>query len=436
VTSDSSPPAEPGADSPSASPGDVRSAIAAVARSYFSKRGTESGATAFGFQPDDLVLAQLMRLAESSPVGLEGLREAVLALERDPAFADIVEVDGLELPMVCHPGGGGRLMPLTVVLGLLSKARVRLFLRGEPADEAVFIRFVLEGLSELARALSDGVAPIDDVSGFCGVSLDAGIEVATPWGTAICAPSAPRSPLARPRPIATVLLAARDEFPVVFDRSPSPEHMFDRSFRSPAGAMLFPLACALAVDNELVAPALMWSTQFLSFDSGNGWAGPVRGLSTTLTAPNVSRHADRISEWSYRVAEAHRATVDIALRRTLSAINTRDDPADSLVDAVTAWENIVGVRSENRFRVTGALVKLIESEPGRRRTAHKRLKAIYDLRSTVVHGGVAPYEKLRDTATEATTIAVSALRASYLRGGDWLALTSEERADRLLLEEP
>jgi hypothetical protein len=106
------------------------------------------------------------------------------------------------------------------------------------------------------------------------------------------------------------------------------------------------------------------------------------------------------------------------------------------MDAVMAWENLVGTRSEVTFRVTAALAKLLESDRGKRGDLRRELGKLYDLRSRVMHGDVAEPSEIHRGASRATQVALAALRESYRRGPSWLSMKSNERADQLILEEP
>lgn len=141
-------------------------------------------------------------------------------------------------------------------------------------------------------------------------------------------------------------------------------------------------------------------------------------------------------EWARIVDSCHSPAVDIAARRLTSAVAHRIDPSDSLIDAVMVWENLVGSSSETTFRVTAALAKALEPDPGKRRALRKDLAHIYNIRSKVVHGVGVHRPAITDAAKKAVDVAVRALRAFYRRGQEWLALDSTERADTLLIEEP
>jgi hypothetical protein len=145
---------------------------------------------------------------------------------------------------------------------------------------------------------------------------------------------------------------------------------------------------------------------------------------------------NQVENWCRIVEERHAAAIDVSARRLVSAVVHRLDPADKLIDSVMVWENLVGTRTESTFRVTGALVKLLESDRSKRAALRKELVELYNVRSRVVHGDVVEYRSVADAADRALQYAVKALKQFYSDRASWLSLTSQERADRLLLEEP
>ncbi len=92
-------------------------------------------------------------------------------------------------------------------------------------------------------------------------------------------------------------------------------------------------------------------------------------------------------EWSRKLAVNHPHSLDVSMRRLLSAVTTRFDPTDGLVDAVICWENMFGTDQETTFRVCGALASILEpSDSGKRAELNRELKRIYGVRSKLVHG--------------------------------------------------
>ena len=99
-----------------------------------------------------------------------------------------------------------------------------------------------------------------------------------------------------------------------------------------------------------------------------------------------------VSEWASRIETAETSTIEIAIRRTLAAQDLRRTPADGLVDAVIALENLFGTKDpagEVTFRVSVACAFLLEDEPAARRALRKEVADLYTQRSKIVHGSTA-----------------------------------------------
>lgn len=127
--------------------------------------------------------------------------------------------------------------------------------------------------------------------------------------------------------------------------------------------------------------------------------------------------------------------LSLGVSRIVRAAVERDDPMDSFVDAVIAWENLVGAKTETTFRVCGALAILLEpTDLARRIALLKSLKADYNKRSRLVHGGDEPKPGelglLRDRALD---VAIQAMK-TVLQNAKLAGLkSSEERSDAILL---
>lgn len=301
------------------------------------------------------------------------------------------------------------------------------------------MRTVLEGFDELRRACSGERVRAYLVEGVTGVSLPEGKQVNTPWGILRPAPKTDPSRVYRVGPSmnATCVLVASRLIPVAFDRSAQPEHDFDLAeVSSERARMLLPLACAMASPNGGPAvPILTWSTVLIPFEYFHSYSSPL--LPTVLRSTvDIGPITVAIEEWARRAEASHAPTVDVAARRLATAVGHRMDRGDALVDAVMVWENLVGADSELTFRVTAALAKLLEAEPAKRRPLRKELAEVYSVRSRIVHGNTVDAQTTNDAATRAVDVAVAALRACYARGEEWMAMTSTDRANVLLLEEP
>lgn len=130
--------------------------------------------------------------------------------------------------------------------------------------------------------------------------------------------------------------------------------------------------------------------------------------------------------------------IDVAISRTLRASAERRDFVDVLVDAVIAWENLVGSqKGEPTLRVSGALAWLLEPGDLTKRTALKsELGKLYHLRSQVVHGNDTSSEReLVQKSQRALGVAIDALRMFFTDRPDLLneCRNGDDRSNRLLM---
>lgn len=127
--------------------------------------------------------------------------------------------------------------------------------------------------------------------------------------------------------------------------------------------------------------------------------------------------------------------LSLGVSRIIRAAVERDDPMDSFVDAVIAWENLVGAKTETTFRVCGALAILLEpTDLTSRKALLKSLKRDYNKRSRLVHGGDEPKpEELGLLRDRALSVAIQAMK-TVLQNTKLAGLkSSEERSDAILL---
>ncbi len=156
-------------------------------------------------------------------------------------------------------------------------------------------------------------------------------------------------------------------------------------------------------------------------------AGHVR--STNIDMEDLKTVADLVEE----VGEVT-PRLDVALSRMIRVASERRDPVDALIDAVVAWENMLGSKAETTFKVCAALAWLLEPEDEGERTAlFSKAKKIYALRSDLVHGSVDADPNLApEYAQEALTMAVWAFRRIHA-DTTLKELRSSSRSERLLM---
>ena len=130
----------------------------------------------------------------------------------------------------------------------------------------------------------------------------------------------------------------------------------------------------------------------------------------------------------------------IGMRRLLKAAGERDDPVDVLVDAVVAWENLFGSKTESTFRVTAAVATLLEpSDKEERGALQKELSELYNRRSRLVHGDLAEGDRkfssadAKSQSARALEIGVEVFRAVLGNEAILTIATSEERGRQVVL---
>lgn len=177
--------------------------------------------------------------------------------------------------------------------------------------------------------------------------------------------------------------------------------------------LAFPLAsegeslCVAAPTGTAIHDPLMrWPRR-----TGRPFAGV--GVSQTTVDKKL---AEEVAKWIGAVLTLHPQSLDVAAKRIISAMGERADLADSLVDAVLAWENMFSGTPETMLRVCGALAYVLEPDSfSRRKQEFQELKSIYSTRSAIVHGkGKEPkMQTVHQHRNKAIQVALKALRVLY-----------------------
>lgn len=152
------------------------------------------------------------------------------------------------------------------------------------------------------------------------------------------------------------------------------------------------LGAALTPDTHQYFVKASWRAVFepVAFGLGLSWLDPRRGR-TFMPHQLTHEEADRWGYWSTQAHEHCGPHVQIALHRTLSAIATRSDSIDSLIDAVTAWENLFGSGAgELTLRISASIAWLLGSTVQERQEHQAKVRDIYNRRSKVLHGDFDP----------------------------------------------
>jgi len=375
----------------------------------------------------------------------EALNAAGDAIAKDPELQELLRTKHGQQAFVGELSNGSRLdsNPRELALQLLAAAAKWEYLFTRPLTSTGLSRRVDENLAYLRAGLTGKPVTSIRVIGYTGLPLEPGTSIETPWGRLIPSPkpsvgaviaATSGTPYGQ---AASALLLIDAEFaldisweaqPPPLPRDTVPGHVFN----------LLPLAFLLATDDgSRVVPTVLWDMALprvmgLGFGAGRHLVGPSwTSRSTTLDAKELASAI----RWCSLLEQRHNSNIDIAVRRCLSSGALRQDPADKLVDAVIAWENLFGAAPETSFRLAAAIAKLLSVDPTQRRDLLKKVRGLYQRRSEVAHG--ANVQTVEQDAEDALDIAVQCLRMLYDGRADLLAMEkSEQRANQLLLVDP
>ena len=139
--------------------------------------------------------------------------------------------------------------------------------------------------------------------------------------------------------------------------------------------------------------------------------------------------------WSRRVETEHPHSLDIAMKRIISAVTARFDAVDGFIDAVMAWENLFGDKQETMFKICASMAALLEpSDENARNRIFRELKSLYSSRSDIVHGAVEPFpDAAHEQRDKAIDFALQTIRQAYEVPGLLALSKSAQRAAAVLL---
>lgn len=366
-----------------------------------------------------------------------------------PPFNGLDDLDSFQSIIIDSTGRGGSFQLITLVGFLLGDAVSRHFLQSESLTWTGLRESIPHTLGAIRLLAKGKPAKLPTLVGISGLRVPDGVSIRIADGV-----------LRAPRKIdRELLLPNADNLTAIYETSYSvrvleiaefkpdalgfgtswakyqsrfeeAQRSFQRSFdllrlalllSSPSGEPLLANETARYTASPLVAGGIQtWS--------GNRFGIASHELST--------EHLAGLHEWHETVVAKHHSSLDVGLRRLLTATTSRTDPSDAFVDAVIVWENMFGAKAETTFRVTGSVAKLLgPDDPDGRLDLRRELGGLYEKRSRLVHGGKEPSAKeLEEFRKRAIEIASECFRKLYRERPDLLPLSSEERSARLLIE--
>lgn len=174
----------------------------------------------------------------------------------------------------------------------------------------------------------------------------------------------------------------------------------------------------------------------LGFGYSASWRNP-QTLPMLLPAKLTEDEAINWEKWIKLVDAKRVPSIEVAIHRLLIAETERKDPGDVVIDAVIAWENLVGSSSgEPTLRVSTSLAWLLGKDAAERATLQDKFSKMYALRSRLVHGsGVLTVKEASEKPHEAVSIALEALQEIFENRPELLSecKNSTERSKRLIL---
>lgn len=173
----------------------------------------------------------------------------------------------------------------------------------------------------------------------------------------------------------------------------------------PAERMIAPIHLSSTVTNPLTSAGTMTIGRNANF------SGPFPRQTITREDEGALKH------WAGRVVQQPES-LDMGMRRLVSAATNRPDPMDGFIDSIIAWENLFGTsEGESTFRVCGAMANVIHADhPTLREPLMRELQSLYSARSRLVHGGQELDETDADShRRRAIELAVTTFRAVHER---------------------
>jgi hypothetical protein len=381
------------------------------------------------------------------------LEAASAALASDPGLAAVGETgpEGQQVFLSSPPSGGGQMQLETLPQLLLMAAAQEAHLVEALGQTAHLPTIVLKKLKLLKAAIRGEEIEMYRLIGYAGLLLEPGTHLDTPWGRIVSASSIavglPSHMHLRLLENSSAVLISTTRWPFRLGAYVPGQLSKDRAHRSEdltPTQYLIPLAVTLGSDPYArLGPAPRWNSvaaPWWGFSSSHVVLGQGRLFYDRTALGSAERH--RIEQWCRVLERRFIPELATPIRRIESAAGVRTEPIDTLVDAWIALEGLVGTGDEVTFRVTAALAYLLDRGAGSRAPLRKALARLYDLRSKLVHGHLGdawqvvdghPKLSVNQAAQLTLEVAVQTVQLLILRRPSLLPLSSEARADRLVL---
>ncbi|WP_159074198.1 HEPN domain-containing protein [Streptomyces dioscori] len=348
---------------------------------------------------------------------------------------------------VVNSGYGGTRQIIGVLTGLIYDARLRVQLAGQKLTSKSLISSLKDSLSALRSLAESQPVDVPVIIGLSGVSLSQGQEIQFTDG--ILRGILPTDGMLLNN-VGNCGAVYETTYPLrvlhVFNIEPGgadwakPFNKYrariEESLRSFEYSLeKVRLALLLCSDgDDFLAPK---EESRLILDPTNMGGTNQRGIgdhTPTNTELPSSKFQDAVATYDV-IRKKHPESLNIAMKRILSAASSRRDSNDALIDSLIAWENMFGTRTETTFRVTASLAKVLEADSGKRLDLQKELNKLYGVRSAMVHGAKEPDpDAAARNRQRVISVAINGLRCLYHDRPELLSMPPEDRSKTVLLE--
>jgi len=376
-------------------------------------------------------------------IGHPAYQEGAEAVRADVDLARVITI-GATGPMLIAANGAPRVSPGGLIAEAFGSAAAELRCRGMRASAEALTAMALRNIERMRLIGRRTPTEVVTFLGFSSISLAEGQQLDLPWGK--LSPLigfygvAEFMPGARPT---SAVLVAEHRLSIELDDTSSglgpvvPQPIVDHNEWIQLTMRLVSLAVSLATPQARVAPIPTFQHTLLPYETPIGAYHQL-----VLAPPPVERRLDadecaEIERWALLLKERYSPRLEVASRRVIAALSQRLDPADRLIDAVTAWESLFSADQDASLRVTGSLAWLLK--PGstpEREALQREMALIYRLRSQVVHGRTTDPVIVSASSLRATELAVLALAGLLQNRPELLPIDSVVRSRRLLLGLP
>lgn len=143
---------------------------------------------------------------------------------------------------------------------------------------------------------------------------------------------------------------------------------------------------------------------------------------------------NKIKMWFEILTNADTNNVRISLNRLRLAIFERNSIEDSILDALIAWEGIFSGVGETTFKTTASIANYIDYNDYAedKKGFLKRLKKLYNLRSSIVHGSTPKIKIDNIVRSEVIKIGLDCVK-KILKNDKMIKLKPSARVNKLLI---